>query len=1130
MGFNEEINKGNQNLEKSNQLASQLTEEARNLTSELKDQLGIRSRLSDGERELLSISQKITQSAQKNKAEIARQGDIQKQINTERQQFLDAEREKQVIINGLIKDGNNTALIAAQEIADINKSIEESQRKELSLRNLIDAASGKEKQNLLDSLNAQQAITESKFQELTTSLEKADSDTERLALAEQLVSKARENIEASTEQQKIQDKITHSMGLAGNILSGLNSIAPGFAKAFKADKIAADMKEFAEKSTDAENSVSRLQVLGVGLQSAFSNFKKTLTDPVAIFTTLYNSATAVSQEVTNLQRATGMSYGNATALNAELRMTAQTSGQIQISAKKLHEAFSQITTELGVSADILGGEALISMSNLTKKIGLGAKEATQLTLMSRLQGKNTEETLSNTVGVVNNLNKQNKTAINFKGVLSDVANSSKTLQVSLGANPQKLTEAAYEAKKLGLSLNELEGIADNLLNFESSIQAELEAELLTGKQINLEKAREYALNNDMKGLSEEIANNQEIASAFASGNRIEQQAIAKAMGMSKDQLANMYYQSELNKMSAEEFKERYGEAAYEQAKASSASEKFGYTLDRAKEIIGNIGMALAPVLDLFAKILSNSWVLYGLMTALALSYIPKMAKGFASFGKSVADGAKSVRDIGKGVIDLAKGKGSKTLKDAVIGKSDIDPVKKSGDQMKPGGGKGIKENLSGLGAGLKKMAGGQVTQGILNLALAGPALLLALPSIPFLLFMGLTPLNKLQSNFTSLGNGLKKMGGGPVFAGIGALALAGPALAIANLAIPFLTFMALPLGPLMEAGFKALSNGVGSLGNNFSNVAKGSLVLALLGASMIPAAYAFTLMEGVDPMNIILLSGSLTVLGLAAALLGNLGANIIIGAFALGVLGLALVPAAYAFSLLAGVDIAAMTAFSIALPLLALAAAGLGFISPFIYMGAGALAALGFALIPAAYAFSLIQGLDIASITSFAKGVGILATTAALIGFASPFIIAGSVALGALGLSMIPLATSLQMIANSNIEGLVVSLQGLAGVAPQLFGVAQGLGAISAGLGAMAFTGMLALPIIGALTALGAVSGALSSIFGGEGGGETKDEGSMKAVEQKLDQLIAIVSAGGDVYIDGAKVGKTLQLASSRLG
>ena len=62
-----------------------------------------------------------------------------------------------------------------------------------------------------------------------------------------------------------------------------------------------------------------------------------------------------------------------------------------------------------------------------------------------------------------------------------------------------------------------------------------------------EKARTAALNNDMATVSEEIANNQEILSAFSSGNRIQQDAIAKSLGMSKDQVAKMIVLQKINK-------------------------------------------------------------------------------------------------------------------------------------------------------------------------------------------------------------------------------------------------------------------------------------------------------------------------------------------------------------------------------------------------------------------------------------------------------------------------------------------------------------------------------------------------------------------------------------------------------
>ena len=799
-----------------------------------------------------------------------------------------------------------------------------------------------------------------------------------------------------------------------------------------------------------------------------------------------------------------MSYGNATALNAELRMTAQTSGQIQISAAKLHEAFAAITSELGVSADILGGEALISMSNLTKKIGLGAKEATQLTLMSRLQGKNTEETLSSTVDVVNNLNKQNKTAINFKGVLSDVANSSKTLQVSLGANPEALAEAAYEAKKLGLSLNTLESIADNLLNFESSIQAEMEAELLTGKQINLEKAREAALNNDMVGLSKEIANNQEITSAFASGNRIEQQAIAKAMGMSKDQLADMYYQQELNKLSAEEFKERYGEAAYEQAKASSASEKFGYTLDRVKEIIGNIGMALAPVLDLVAGILSKWYILYPLMGLVALSYVPKLAKGAKDFAGNIKSGFDSIKGIAKGVKDAVTGKSG--MVQAKSGKW-FDKDSPQGKMIRTKGGTqpldGADKGAEGLGKSADKTKGVQGNKG-----------------------------KEIEQFLKGLGRGLKFIGDNfvSIIKGGAALLLATPGLIGLGLASPGLFILGSIPGKGIQFALEGLAKGIDYFGKNFMSVLKGSIALGAVGLVLGGSfALAMMMVKDVDPAQMLAFAGSLTMLGLTMALLGNIGANVIIGAVAMGILALSLIPAAFAFSLLAGVDVGAMIAFSIALPLLALAAAGLGFLAPFIIFGSVALAALGTALIPAAEAFGNLAGVDVGSISAFSAGIYDLAWSVAGLGFLAPAIAFGGVALAMLGASLKVLSVGFGALESVDTGALISGLTGLASLGPGLMETASALFAVAGGMGAFALTGFLALPIIGALTALGAVSEGLGSIFGG-GGEEKSDEGSMKAIEQKLDQLIAVVSEGGDVYIDGSKVGKTLQLASSKMG
>ena len=84
----------------------------------------------------------------------------------------------------------------------------------------------------------------------------------------------------------------------------------------------------------------------------------------------------------------------------------------------------------------------------------------------------------------------------------------------------------------------MEKIGGNLLNFEESINAEMEAELLTGKQLNLEKARQAAIDGNLGVLAEEISKNIGDSADFAALNVIQQEAIARAVGMTREELAS----------------------------------------------------------------------------------------------------------------------------------------------------------------------------------------------------------------------------------------------------------------------------------------------------------------------------------------------------------------------------------------------------------------------------------------------------------------------------------------------------------------------------------------------------------------------------------------------------------------
>jgi len=323
-----------------------------------------------------------------------------------------------------------------------------------------------------------------------------------------------------------------------------------------------------------------------------------------------------SDNISNIAKNTGLSANEAQRLQYNFAAIAIDSGKVFITSQRLNEAFVELTRQSGLIADF-GGDILVTQATLTKQLGLSAEQAGNLSLLSRIQSKDTEGILENTISTVGAISSQNRVALDAKGILAEIASTSAAIAVSLSMNPVELAEAVSQAKLLGLSLSEVDAIASSLLDFESSITAELEAEVLLGKDLNLERARLLALNNDLAGLGEEIRNQEEIRLAFATGNRIQQEAAAKAIGISRDQLAKITLQQEINRLGAEQFKDTYGEVTFQQLQSQSASEKFADTLEKIKGIIGDLGIAFAPLLDIIASMASNTLLISSVLVGLA---------------------------------------------------------------------------------------------------------------------------------------------------------------------------------------------------------------------------------------------------------------------------------------------------------------------------------------------------------------------------------------------------------------------------------------------------------------------------------------------------------------------------------
>jgi hypothetical protein len=242
----------------------------------------------------------------------------------------------------------------------------------------------------------------------------------------------------------------------------------------------------------------------------------------------------IDEKITSLSRNLNISRGEADSLAKSFNSVAR---DIKgITGKDLSNATQAFAKTLGTTA-VISKAAAEEFATQTKFLGLSVEEASKLVTLTTATNKNAKEFGNQIRGEVIASNALNNTALDYKDITKDIANSNASIQISIVGQGKSLGQAAIEAKKLGLNLNAVDQIAGSLLNFEQSISAELEAELLTGRNINLEKARLFALNNDTAGVAREIAAQGITTAKFAGMNRIQQEAIAKSIGMSREDLA-----------------------------------------------------------------------------------------------------------------------------------------------------------------------------------------------------------------------------------------------------------------------------------------------------------------------------------------------------------------------------------------------------------------------------------------------------------------------------------------------------------------------------------------------------------------------------------------------------------------
>tara|TARA_R110001599_G_scaffold59149_2_gene164162 strand:- start:7177 stop:9450 length:2274 start_codon:yes stop_codon:yes gene_type:complete len=483
---------------------------------------------------------------------------------------------------------------------------------------------------------------------------------------------SRETLISNAKIGALQDQIKDTVGDASKIqkLDG-RTLTKEKLKQLKLDNITEGLTGKAAKDKLSSTlSANKSASSGIaGMKAGFKGLKGIISKaiaPLAIITAIskaiqfvVGAMTAASKQTAKFSNDLLISREAANELRNDtyetvkgFNLASKAAGGVAITQEGLLKTMDAINKKLGFQVNILGdfgGEMRANVAEATmmsEKFGLSADASARLFLESVKTGKPLKEMTKEYFGQVGFLSSQEGLTADVIGNLEEATKVSGNLRANFRGSSFAIADGIFNAKRLGFELNQMEGISSSMLDFQSSIESEMEAELLTGKQLNLEKAREYALMGQTGKLMEEISEQAGTQEEFLAMNIVQRQSLAKAVGLEVNALADMFDKKDKNDALAEanlkkinelkaaglniddktfdlkeaslqeiriaaqaankteaELREILGDQIYLRKSEQSATEKFNEQLSRAKDIFASF--VEGGALDRFASFIDS---------------------------------------------------------------------------------------------------------------------------------------------------------------------------------------------------------------------------------------------------------------------------------------------------------------------------------------------------------------------------------------------------------------------------------------------------------------------------------------------------------------------------------------------
>lgn len=246
----------------------------------------------------------------------------------------------------------------------------------------------------------------------------------------------------------------------------------------------------------------------------------------------------VEKEAVELSRAFTMSKEEGFALRDSIRASAEASGLLGASHEHLLKMQLAFTESTGMSTR-LNTDQLKTMSLMTRQLGMSTDQAVHLTELFKAQGVTSEEGLESLKESYDTMKLQGKATMTFKTLMSDITKDTELQHIAMSAGADAAMRQAQANRRIGLSLSQQRSLAEGTLDFEKTMTNQLELRMLTGKDINLQRAQELALQGKNGEAVSEIQRQMGKLTAEQRKNPIIMNKMLELAGMSREEFYEM---------------------------------------------------------------------------------------------------------------------------------------------------------------------------------------------------------------------------------------------------------------------------------------------------------------------------------------------------------------------------------------------------------------------------------------------------------------------------------------------------------------------------------------------------------------------------------------------------------------